>query len=116
MEARFIFDKLVAILQEYRWSRDWFYACRWIDPSHFENVLRSGPFTHKQEYTYLTHRKLCPEIPYDANWALSPAEYREKYAELVSLAPDSKTLMWSDKYHKSQHIKIKTKRIDNYQY
>jgi len=116
LEARFSIDKLVAILQEYRWSRDWFYACRWIDPAHFENVLRSGPFTHKQEYTYLTHRKLCPKTPYDANWALNPAEYREKYAELVSLAPDSNKLMWSDKYHHSKHNKGQINRINNYQY
>ena len=102
-------------MQDYRWTQDWFYACRWIDPVHFENALRWGPFTHKQEYTYLTHKKLFPESAYSNNWALTPSEYRAKFEEMISLAPESKQLHWSSKYH-NKHKNKGINRGKNYEY
>ena len=112
-EARFTLDIYLAILQDYRWSQDWFYACRWIDPQYFQDILSRGPFTLKQEYTFLTHKKLFPECPYSDNGVLSPTEYRNKYAELVSLAPNDTKLHWSTKYHSKRRSQNK---VRNYQY
>ena len=57
---------------------------------HFKNLLKGGTFTHKQEYIYLTHRKLSPtrkdQSGYETKMGmLNPQQYRKMYSDLVSL-------------------------------
>ena len=78
------------ILLDFRRTKDWFYSLRWIPPKTLMHVLLQ-PYTFKQEYVYLTHRKLYPKTSY-FNLHLNPQEYRAKYAELLSLAPKSDAL------------------------
>ena len=52
--------------------------------------MKGGTFTHKQEYIYLTHRKLSPtrkdQSGYETKMGmLNPQQYRKMYSDLVSL-------------------------------
>ena len=71
-------------------TQDWFYSLRWVPSRHFKNLLKGGTFTHKQEYIYLTHRKLSPtrkdQSGYETKMGmLNPQQYRKMYSDLVSL-------------------------------
>ena len=97
----------MAIMLDYQKTQDWFYACRWIQPRNFKNVLKNpGGFTLKQEYVYLTHRYLFPEDFESELGALNPQQYRQKYEELLSLAPKDDKLQNPEKYMN----KMKTQR------
>ena len=73
-------------------TQDWFYSFRWVPARCFKNILKVGTFTHKQEYIYLTHRKLTPngkdqvQGGYETKMGmLNPQQYRKMYSDLVSL-------------------------------
>ena len=87
------------VLLDYCQTRDWFYACRWVDPEIFRMVLKkTSKFTIKQEFVYLIQRKLHPTSFDSYNGALTPHQYRAKYTEYMNLAPDDGKLIVSDKY------------------
>ena len=71
-------ETVVEIMLDYRRTRDWFYAFRWVPSRFFRNLLKA-PYTFKQEYTYLAHHKLQPEGFDDDNAMLNPKQYRMKF-------------------------------------
>ena len=88
------------ILMDYRKSRDWFYAFRWLYPTYFLRVLAySKAYTYKQEYTYLTHRKLYPEDINNPLGLMNPQVYRAEYERYMSYAPKSDLEVISSKYN-----------------
>ena len=95
-------DTMIPILQDFRQTQDWFYSLRWIPPEFFENILKESPFSLRQEYAYLSHKKLHPLSFYSDNGTLRPHEYRQKYAGLMSLLPEvgADELNFSPKYKK----------------
>ena len=102
---------IVPILLDYRRHRDWFYAFRWLYPKHFMKVLMYTAYTYKQEYTYLTHRKLHP-WGYETEMGLmTPTKYREEYKRYMSYAPQSEIRVQSMKYQKrhENYLKVSNK-------
>ena len=49
-------EQVVAILCDYRLTRDWMYAFRWVPPRHFRSRLKAKPFTSREESVYLAHK------------------------------------------------------------
>ena len=101
-------EHVVAIMADFCATKDWFYACRWIPPRLFRNILKSAPFTVKQEYVYLTHKKLHPTEGYlSPNGQLQPTLYKRLFSKYLSLAPDTLELQDPMKYNR---ITQKTRR------
>ena len=104
-KAQLHFHSILAILLDFRRTQDWFYAMRWVPHQEMVKILRAAPFTFKQEYAYLAHKKLFPFPPISGGHGyttregqMNPQEYRAKYSELVALAPDSDEKQSPDKY------------------
>ena len=106
------------VLMDYRRSRDWFYAFRWLYPSYFLRVLAySKTYTYKQEYTYLTHRKLHPEHIQSYLGMMTPQEYRSEYERYMSYAPKSDLEVMSNKYnHELSMFKSIPRHVNNQKY
>ena len=93
----------LAVLQDFRNSQDWLYACRWIQPSLYEKVLKSLPYTIRDEYMYLSHKKLHPTDFLSENALLNPQEYRAKMSYYIGFAPeDDGELKVSSNHHKNK--------------
>ena len=92
-------DHCVAILADYKFSKDWFYSFRWLPARVYRNRLKDqGGFTPRMEAVYMAHRQLSPMTPKgkkvdgeDICHTLSdykvhmmhPHEYRQRYKEIV---------------------------------
>ena len=107
-------DTVVAILLDFYRTKDWFYSFRWVPARAFKKKLASQHgYTFQEEYIYLTHRKLMPENYVSENGALNPTLYRQKYSELLNLAPKSKELQTSGKYHRNkERMKERRNKFD----
>ena len=98
-------ETMVAIMLDYRRTRDWNYALRWVPPRFLRSNYLTKPFTFRQEYTYLTHKKLHPSDGFESpNGMLSPSQYMHEYRKLMSLAPKSNQLQDPMKYAKQHRI------------
>ena len=88
---------------DYRRTQDWFYSLRWIPPAEFKRIL-CFKYKIRQEYVYLTHKKLHPLKRKWDHWSLtregrmSPQDYKDVYAELIGMAPHSQKLLDPRKY------------------
>merc|ERR1719431_1139296 len=92
-------EHVVAILADYRQTRDWMYAFRWVPPRFFQSRLKAGPFPRREEAVYLAHKSLSPQITWSNEWCLSPKEYRQKYIEFLKQVPaNDRTLQDPAKY------------------
>jgi len=92
-------EHVVAIMCDYRLTRDWMYAFRWVPPRHFRSRLKSGPFTTREETVYLAHKQLHPNMMFGDLHGIGPTAYREKYIEMLNAAPNDRTLHDPEKYN-----------------
>ena len=108
----------VLVLTDYRKSKDWFYAFRWLNSSFYLRVLAySYTYTYKQEYTYLTHRKLQPDKINTYNGIMTPQQYRSEFERYMSLAPKSDLQVRSNKYQvELRRVKEIPKHVDDQKY
>ena len=75
-------DHVVAIINDFTHTRDWFYSFRWIPPRFFKNRLKSGNYTSEMEQIFLAQRALNPSSQTDLI-NLTPKEYRSRYVEFL---------------------------------
>ena len=76
-------DHVVAVMADFRWSKDWFYACRWIPARIFRAQAMINP-GHRNEAIYAAHHRLMPSgESEESNLALNPVEYRRRYQEIL---------------------------------
>ena len=94
-------DHVVAIMADFKYSKDWFYSLRWLPARIYKNRLKSaGGFTPRMEAVYLAHKELSPMVhrmakykreedddePAMADYKLlrmHANEYRQRYKEIV---------------------------------
>jgi len=77
----------------------------------------SKTYTYKQEYTYLTHRKLHPEHIQSYLGMMTPQEYRSEYERYMSYAPKSDLEVMSNKYnHELNKYKSIPRHVNNQKY
>ena len=121
-------DHCVAILADYKFSKDWFYSFRWIPSRVFRNRLKApGGYTPRMEAVYKAHKALSPsvvdvekygnEVTLHSLVTMPPHEYRHKYRELVedwveNTKPDypdgtcdNRKYMWKRKQQYTERIK-----------
>lgn len=100
-------ETVVAVLLDYRRTKDWLYAFRWVQPRFFKNLMRGNVYTGRQEYIYFAHKELNPKHPLDDNCVLSPAEYRRKFTEILKSCPNPDALLQGS-YEKKfdKHAKV----------
>lgn len=91
-------EHMVAIMCDYRLTKDWMYAFRWIPPRHFRSRLKSSPYTSREESVYLAHKQLHPNMIFGGLHGMGPTAYREKYIEMLKAAPNDRTLHDPQKY------------------
>ena len=94
-------ETMVAIMLDYNRTRDWNYALRWVPPRFLKNNYLKKPYTFREEYAYLTHKKLSPSDGFDSTYGkLGASQYKHEYKKLMSLAPKSNQLQDPAKYIK----------------
>ena len=121
-------DHVVAIMADYKFSKDWFYSFRWIPSRVFRNRLKApGGYTPRMEAVYKAHKALSPsvvdvekygnEVTLHSLVTMPPHEYRHKYRELVedwveNTKPDysdgtcdNSKYMWKRKEQYTERIK-----------
>ena len=96
-------DHCVAIMADYKFSKDWFYSFRWLPARLYRNRLKDqGGFTPRMEAVYMAHKQLSPMIEATSKGkkldgeeglgqelsnykihTMHPNEYRQKYKEIV---------------------------------
>ena len=93
-------DHCVAIMADFKYSKDWFYSFRWVPPRIYRNRLKSQEgFTPRMEAVYLAHKQLHPmtndskiekygeesenELSTYKTLTMHANEYRERYKEIV---------------------------------
>jgi hypothetical protein len=81
-------DHVIAILNDFTHTRDWFYSFRWIPPRFFKNRLKSSDYTSEQEQIFFAQRSLNPNS-FPNLFGLTPKEYRAKYVEIMRQADKS---------------------------
>lgn len=89
---------MVAILADYRATKDWMYAFRWVSPRCFRAKLASQPYTFKEEFIYFAQRELHPETYYHDNGRLNKLQYKQKFLEILQQAPKDTALQNPEKY------------------
>lgn len=92
-------ETVVSVLLDYRRTRDWLYAMRWVQPRFFKNQMRNQVYTGRQEYIYFAHSQLHPNHMFDNNAMLRPAQYRKQFGDIVKKCPNPNALL-SGKYEK----------------
>ena len=92
-------EQVVAIMCDYRLTRDWMYAFRWVPPRHFRSRLKAKPFTSREESIYLAHKQLHPNNLFGDLHGIGPTAYREKYIEMLKAAPNDRKLHDPEKYN-----------------
>ena len=96
-------ETMVAIMLDYNRTRDWNYALRWVPARFLKNNYLKQPYTFRQEYAYLTHKKLSPSDGFDSAYGkLCASQYKHEYKKLMSLAPKSNQLQDPAKYVKAK--------------
>ena len=76
-------DHTLAVMADYRWSRDWFFSCRWIPARIFRAQAMVNP-SQRNEAIYAAHHKLMPSGEFEAHLSLNAAEYRRQYQEILN--------------------------------
>ena len=95
---------MVAIMLDYRRTRDWNFALRWVPPRFFRNAHLHKPFTFQEEYTYLAHKKLHPNAGFQSDLGMmSTTAYRQEFERILNMAPKSKALQDPAKYMKKEY-------------
>ena len=104
-------ETMVAVLCDYRLTRDWMYAFRHLSPRIFKARLLGNPFTLREEAVYLAHSKLHPHGgAFCDNFMIGPTAYRQKYIEMLKEATkegNDQTLQDPEKYRTQtpKHLK-----------
>ena len=56
-------DHCVAIMADFKYSKDWFYSFRWIPSRVFRNRLKDNSgFTPRMEAVFIAHKTLSPQV------------------------------------------------------
>ena len=83
----------IAIMNDMKYSNDWFYSLRWV-PTRFFQTRASGPGASQQhKLAYRAHQALSPNGK-DRNevlQALSPRQYRELYRRVMQARSHEET-------------------------
>ena len=93
-------ETMMAILCDYRLTRDWLYSFRHVSPRVFKGRLKGSPFTSREEAVYFAQHKLHPggQGMFGNNMMIGPTAYRQKYMEILMAAPKDRTLHDPEKY------------------
>ena len=75
-------DQIVAILADFRSTRDWFYAFRWVPQRKVGQVVKAGSATRAQRGIFEAHSRLSP-LNNPKLVDLSKEEYKARYMEIV---------------------------------
>ena len=82
---------MVAIMADFRHSKDWFYSLRWVPARFFRNQLHSNN-NARMEAVYRAHHELSPQTSEEL-MAMGAREYRRRYREtIMSAVPGEVTL------------------------
>lgn len=84
-------ETVVAVMNDYVHTRDWFYSMRWVPARYLKNVLKSGAFTPEMEWFYKTHRNLLPKSFTSELAMIDPKEYRRRHKEEMASASKDTT-------------------------
>ena len=93
-------DHMLAVLADFRATKDWFYAFRWVPPRFFRNhAVREA--SKVEEARYRTHADLSP-TSYQNLVTMSPQDYRKRYGELMNkyLAKEKQAGNFNDRYER----------------
>ena len=91
-------EQCLAILHDYRLTRDWFYSFRWVPPRKFKNMLKTSPYTSESENVYFAQLALSPENFWSDLGRMNSTTYRKKYLDIMKSAPKSDKLQDPNKY------------------
>ena len=103
-------ETVLGILVDYRITKDWFYAMRWLPPRIFRNRLKAHAFTAREEHVYFAQKELFPNNYYTDNAMMNNIVYRKKFLDILKMAPKSDKLIDPEKYKVSEARKISTRR------
>ena len=81
-------DHMIAIMNSWAHTKDWFYSFRWIPPRFFKNRLKSMNYTSEMEQIFIAQKTLSPSSYVD-HLAMTPKEYRTRYVEILKQADNS---------------------------
>ena len=81
-------ETCVAIMNDMKYSQDWFYSLRWVPSRFFGNRVRKGSQLLEHKLTYRAHKMLSPcsnisEEYSESNKRLTPREYRKFYQMIM---------------------------------
>jgi len=93
-------DHCVAIMADFKYSKDWFYSFRWIPARVFRNRLKDNSgFTPRMEAVFIAHKTLSPQVDGFGRKSgekilgkeisdyriltMQPNEYRHEYKKIV---------------------------------
>jgi len=106
-------DTAMQVMADFKNTRDWNYAFRWLPPRRFRTNLLGASYTVNAEAVYLAQKELCPAShPFDATWIqnMPKAEYYRRYKEIVhqvrSTVDDPSKHIPNTKYHSMNDKKL----------
>ena len=113
-------DHCVAIMADFKFTKDWLYSFRWVPPRFYRNRLKSKEgYTPQMEAVYIAHKELSPcsanttyrteenetenELHIHRLQTMPPHEYRQRYKTIVenwvkNTKPSANGRLYNDKY------------------
>ncbi len=70
------------ILNDFSYTRDWFFSFRWVPPRLFHNVIKSGHSTRAAVATFEAQWTLNPQTN-PLEMKLTPTTYRKRYKDIM---------------------------------
>ena len=80
-------EQVVGILLDYRMSRDWFYAFRWVPPRRYKVHCNIGLYDPQKEQHYRARDALFPSNFWSDLGRMNHTLYRQKYDEIFKNPP-----------------------------
>jgi len=105
-------DHVVAIMADFKYSKDWFYSLRWLPARHYKNRLKSASgFTPRMEAVYLAHKELSPMVHNNHKREAKPGKSEEYNNE--PLMSDYKLLRMHANEYRQRYKEIVEETIKN---